>query len=116
MKHQYKDFYFEVINNRDQLQATFARRWQAEKFAEEYGFKVVKVDVTATIHTVIPYDNEYCYSVVVKEEEKEKATGIINDAYTKWLTDDKAGDFQEYAEKMLAAQDIKVEFSIWKED
>lgn len=45
MKHQYKDFYFEVINDRGQLQATFARRWQAEKFAEQYGFQVVLVDL-----------------------------------------------------------------------
>lgn len=45
MKHQYKEFYFEVINDRNQLQATFARRWQAEKFAEQYGFQVVRVDL-----------------------------------------------------------------------
>ena len=41
----YKDFYFEVVNDKGRLEATFARRWQAEKFAEEYGYTVRKVNL-----------------------------------------------------------------------
>ena len=32
---------FKVTNNKGQIQAEFLRRWQAEKFAEQYGYKVV---------------------------------------------------------------------------
>ena len=32
---------YKVIDNRGQIQAIFLRRWQAEKFAEEYGYNVV---------------------------------------------------------------------------
>lgn len=41
----YKDFYFEVVNQKGILQATFSRRWQAEKFAEEYGYIVRRIDL-----------------------------------------------------------------------
>lgn len=42
----YKDFYFEVRNIRGQLQATFSRRWEAEKYAEGHGgFWVQRVDI-----------------------------------------------------------------------
>jgi hypothetical protein len=45
MAQMYTDFYFAVINNRGKLQATFSRRWQAEKFAEEYGYTVVMINL-----------------------------------------------------------------------
>ena len=41
---QYKDFYFEVTHN-GRLVATFRTRWQAEKFAEEYGYKVTMIEL-----------------------------------------------------------------------
>lgn len=44
---QYKDFYFEVTRN-GRLIATFATRWQAEKFAEEYivfNYTVTKIEL-----------------------------------------------------------------------
>lgn len=44
---QYKDFYFEVTRN-GRLIATFATRWQAEKFAEEYkvfNYEVTRIDL-----------------------------------------------------------------------
>lgn len=45
MAQAYKDFYFEVVNSKGVLQATFQRRWQAEKFAEEHGYTVVLVEL-----------------------------------------------------------------------
>ena len=43
----YKDFYFEVRNIRGQLQATFARRYEAERYAEGHAdFLVIKIDLT----------------------------------------------------------------------
>lgn len=42
----YKDFYFEVRNGRGRLQATFARRYEAEKYAEGHSdFVVLKIDL-----------------------------------------------------------------------
>jgi hypothetical protein len=45
MANTYKDFYFEVVNHRGVLQATFSRRWQAEEFAEKYGHIVRMVEM-----------------------------------------------------------------------
>ena len=45
MEKNYKDFYFKVVNQKGELQATFKRRWQAEKFAEDYNYIVKKVEL-----------------------------------------------------------------------
>lgn len=39
------EFYFEVRNERGKLQATFSRRWEAEKYAEGHeNLTVTKID------------------------------------------------------------------------
>ena len=38
-----KDYCFIVVNKRNEVQAMFIRRWQAEKFANEYGFEVKEI-------------------------------------------------------------------------
>ena len=38
-----KEISFEVINERNEVQAMFVRRWQAEKFANEYGYEVKEI-------------------------------------------------------------------------
>ena len=48
MEYTYKDFYFAVVDNKGRLQATFSRRWQAEKFVEEYknhNYTVIKINL-----------------------------------------------------------------------
>lgn len=43
---EYKDFYFEVRNEKGRLQATFSRRWEAEKYADGHkGWSVTKIDI-----------------------------------------------------------------------
>ena len=43
---EYKYFYFEVRNEKGRLQATFSRRWEAEKYAEGHkDWKVTKIDI-----------------------------------------------------------------------
>lgn len=38
-----KDYRFIVVNKRNEVQAMFIRRWQAEQFANKYGFKVKEI-------------------------------------------------------------------------
>lgn len=42
-KHEIEDFTFIVVNKRNEVQAMFIRRWQAEQFANEYGFEVKEI-------------------------------------------------------------------------
>lgn len=42
-KHEVEEFTFVVVNKRNEVQAMFIRRWQAEQFANEYGFEVKEI-------------------------------------------------------------------------
>lgn len=67
-----------------------------------------------TIKTMIPYDNENNYCLLVKEEDKELATALVNRAYNAWLNDEIHTGFQEYAETLLTEHNIQHEFSLWE--
>lgn len=42
-KHEVEEFTFVVVNKRNEVQAMFIRRCQAEQFANEYGFEVKEI-------------------------------------------------------------------------
>lgn len=67
-----------------------------------------------TIKTMIPYDNENNYCLLVKEEDKALATELINKAYNAFLNDEIHTGFQEYAEILLTEHNIQHEFSLWE--
>ena len=69
-----------------------------------------------TIYTMIPYDKENNYCVIVREEDKDQATEIINQAYNDWLNQEESEDFQSYVTTLLKEHGLEFELSIWKEE
>ena len=67
-----------------------------------------------TIKTMIPYDSENNYCLLVKEEDKEQATDLINKAYNDWLNEEDAPNFEEYIEALLKEHEIQHELSLWE--
>ena len=70
----------------------------------------------AEIKFLIPYDNEFCYCIVVNEQDKAVASELVNKAYNEFLENDEIYDFQVYASQLLTDNEIEFEFSIWNEE
>ena len=66
-----------------------------------------------TLYFTIPYDEKNCYCVIVRKEDKKKATELVDQAYNEYLESEEIADFQSHAESLLKAHNITFEFSIW---